>query len=363
MPDTRTKPAWPYPNETKLTAAPNGQWCKKHRGKTYYFGVWADPGSALRKWRQDWPLITSGKNPAQIVTNSCRVGPALSNYVASRMRDRDQGDIEDVSFREIREYCKRLIRILGRTIEVKDLSPADFERVLFDIAGLKPISRRKFIMKTRQAFRWVEKQYSVTVNYGPDFKPPPKKAIRRQINERQDKSLEADIIRAMIQTAYPKMKALVLLGINGGFGNKDVASLPVDAIDLDGAVIDFYRHKTEARRIVPLWPETVAALREIPPVEGTKTFFATKAGKPLVGNGQDHISRMMGDLSEACGVEATFYCFRYTFATIAAEIPDDHARKLIMGHVIDGVSEGYIQRFPRERLLSLTDRVHDWLYS
>jgi hypothetical protein len=30
-----------------LTAHPNGQWCKKIRGKVHFFGVWLDPDAAL----------------------------------------------------------------------------------------------------------------------------------------------------------------------------------------------------------------------------------------------------------------------------------------------------------------------------
>lgn len=29
------------------TAHPSGQWCKKIRGKVHFFGVWADPRTAL----------------------------------------------------------------------------------------------------------------------------------------------------------------------------------------------------------------------------------------------------------------------------------------------------------------------------
>ena len=54
----------------------------------------------------------------------------------------------------------------------------------------------------------------------------------------------------------------ILLGVNCGFGNTDVASLPIDAVDLDGGWIDFPRPKTEIPRRVPLWPETIEAIRE-----------------------------------------------------------------------------------------------------
>ena len=44
-----TKPAKPYP-EFPLYAHASGRWAKKIRGKLHYFGKWADPDGALRKF-------------------------------------------------------------------------------------------------------------------------------------------------------------------------------------------------------------------------------------------------------------------------------------------------------------------------
>jgi len=44
----RHKPAKPSPS-FPLTPHNNGQWCKKIRGKLYFFGVWDDPDAALER--------------------------------------------------------------------------------------------------------------------------------------------------------------------------------------------------------------------------------------------------------------------------------------------------------------------------
>jgi len=72
---------------------------------------------------------------------------------------------------------------------------------------------------------------------------------------------EAGEVRRILEAADPVMQAMVLLGVNCGFGNTDVASHPRSAIDLERGWVEFPRPKTEINRRVPLWPETVDILR------------------------------------------------------------------------------------------------------
>ena len=55
---------------------------------------------------------------------------------------------------------------------------------------------------------------------------------------------------------------MVLLAANCAFGQTDLAKLPTRCVYLDAGYVDFARPKTGVRRRIPLWPETVAAIRE-----------------------------------------------------------------------------------------------------
>lgn len=354
------KPKWPYRHETVLTPASNGQWKKKHKGKAYYFGPWNAPKAALERWRAEWPLIVRGETQKLTQTDRGDLKAALESYLNARRQDHERGELAWDSYREYKDICAGLLRVIGRTRDVAGIGPTDFQRVAIDIERLSPIRRGVWVTKTRTVFGWIERHYGLAIDFGHDFKGPARRVIRKQMNARQDKTLTAEQIHKLMAVANDQAKALILLGINGGYGNSDVAALPAEAVDLDAGIIDYHRHKTQARRVVPLWSETVDAIRKII-VPGQPLLFADAKGRPLVRRGTNDICRIMGELRNASGVKATFYGFRYTFATIAAETGDDHARALVMGHVIDGVAENYVLRFPRERLVKVVDHVHGWL--
>jgi integrase len=359
----KKKPKWPYSKETILTAAPNGQWCKKHKGKVFYFGVWDDPKTALARWRAEWAgIVESQSRPVRQTPTECTLHVAINNYVNARLAQQVQGDIEQATYREINDISRRVLNTIGGQRLLSSIGPNDFDALLKAVGHQSAISRQKFVMQTRALFRWIFDHLGISVSMGANFNAPPRKAIREQLNQRDAKIFEPDQIHRLLSVASPQMKAIMLLGINGGYGNRDVSELPANAVNLKGAVIDHYRAKTGARRIVPLWDETVEAIRAVI-VPGQERLFLDRFGKPIERQGVYGICRMMDELRQATNIACTFYWFRYTFATVASEVPDDHARHLVMGHVIDGVSENYVKAFPRQRLLNLTDHVYKWLYN
>src|SRR5262245_39066989 len=65
--DKPAKPSKLYP-DYPLTAHPVGYWCKKIKGRTHYFGPWADPEGALRAYQaflEGKPIAKPGRAPEQ----------------------------------------------------------------------------------------------------------------------------------------------------------------------------------------------------------------------------------------------------------------------------------------------------------
>ena len=50
---------------------------------------------------------------------------------------------------------------------------------------------------------------------------------------------EAEQIRDMLDATSRSIKAMILLGINCGFGNNDCATLPRDVLDLENGWVNF----------------------------------------------------------------------------------------------------------------------------
>src|SRR5262249_41428276 len=177
-----------------------------------------------------------------------------------------------------------------------------------------------------------------------------------------------------LAAAGPQLKAMILLGINCGFGNTDCGTLPLSALDLEGGVIDYPRPKTGVPRRCPLWPETVAALKEAlakrpqpKNADHTGLVFVTKYGLPwFKETSTNPVSQETAKLLKALHINGReglgFYTLRHTFRTVADEAKDQPAADYIMGHTRDDMASVYRERISDARLKAVTDHVRGWLF-
>ena len=160
---------------------------------------------------------------------------------------------------------------------------------------------------------------------------------------------------------------MILLGLNCGFGCTDCAELKWENIDFDHARIRFARTKTGVNRNLPLWQETIDALRKLP-VRGDFVFL-TKQGHKYVrfvrkegGGGAvkmlnyNIVSKEFSQLLRSCGIQTEkgvgFYTLRRTAATLAARSGDPFAVQRLLGHADFKMASVYVQDVSEQ-----TDRV------
>jgi integrase len=381
------KPAKPYP-EFPLTAHPAGYWCKKIRGKIHYFGPWADPDAALAKYLEQNDDLHAGRTPRPD-PEALTVKALANHFLNAKQALVDAGELAPRTWADYKEVCDLVVSQFGKARLVSDIRPDDFTPLRNKLAKRWGPLRlgTKLIQYTRSLFKYAFDSglIAVPVRFGPGFKRPSQKTIRVHRAERGPKLFTAEEIRAMLQGALVvgkegpesvqatrQLRAMILLGINCGFGNADCANLPLFAVDLGAAMIDFPRPKTGMPRRCPLWPETVAALRdalarrpEPKKAEHAGLVFITKYGLSWAKEeSAGPLTQEMRKLLNKLDIDGhrNFYTLRHTFRTVADEAKDQPAADYIMGHEVPHMSSVYRETISDARLRAVTDHVRAWLF-
>ena len=361
-------------SKSPLRLHATGQWCKKHAGRTYYFGT--DQNAALRRYLAEWPDILAGRAPA--ATPDDEHGPTveylLNHFLAAKRAAVSRGDLSARTWAEYHGTGEAMIKAFGRERPVKAIRPDDFAGLLDSAAKrLGPVSLGNFVQRVRTICRYgfEAELIAVPLRFGPGFAKPSRRAIRIVNADRKPRLLAAAHIRKLIDGARnPQLRAMIFLGINCGFGATDCSELPRSAIQ--GAWLDFRRPKTGMARRCPLWPETVAALRACK--SAGPLVFLTKYGKPWVRFGEsakgkptsrnDSIGQEFRKLAASLKVPIPggFYVLRHTHRTVADAALDPVAAGLIMGHVDASMAAVYRERIDDARLVRVSDSVRKWLY-
>ncbi|MDZ4781934.1 MAG: tyrosine-type recombinase/integrase [Planctomycetia bacterium] len=368
------KPGKPHP-DFPLFAHQTGRWAKKVRGKLHYFGPWRDPDAALAKWLAEKDYLLAGRKPPANL-NGPTVRDLANRFLTFKQNAQVSGELSQRTFEDYHRVCERMLEAFGRDRRLDDVGPDDFEalrtslgKTLGAVALAAEIQRCRVVCKYAYDIGLIERP----VRYGQSFNRPSQKTLRKERNSKGPRMFEADQLRAMIDAARPQLRAMILLGVNAGFGNNDCGTLPVKALDLLGGWVNYPRPKTGVARRCPLWPETVMALNEVmstrkdpKDADDRHLVFITKRRMSWAKPGQDNpICKETVKLLKALGLHRPglgFYALRHTFATIASESRDQIAVDHVMGHSDRSMSAVYRERISDERLRAVTDHVNAWLF-
>ncbi|WP_146409191.1 tyrosine-type recombinase/integrase [Allorhodopirellula heiligendammensis] len=376
-----------------------GQWAKKVRGKTHYFGT--DKDSAAERWYKEKDALYAGETP-----KSRNKGPTiteLANVFNASQRQRHETTGKP-GLRHI-ELCERTIRRLigfvGADCNISSLGPDDYAKIklrLFEpVKRTKPVRGKVFgrqvarrspetvagdVRRIKTFLNWChDSEYIAAPRFGNKFPNETEVAVTKASLKQQSenrKDIAAGDILALINAARVNFKPLIWLAINSGIGNADIAAIEWDdiaTIDDNESWIDLPRLKTGAPRRFILWPETKFAIKEYLAIRNYSgerykhLVFLTSQNLPWVrGKGDkdhvDSIGTVFAKLRDDCGVKgATFYGLRRTFATIGCESLDFAAVKVLMGHVKDkrDMTSRYAQGVGDERIKAVTDHVRQWV--
>jgi hypothetical protein len=353
------KPEKPYP-EYPLFAHASGQWAKKIRGRTHYFGVWSDPQAAVTSYLEQRDYLHAGRTPPP---KSMTLADVLNAFVEGKKRSLEIGDIGQRAMDEYVQICDT-ISTLGKERSFESIGSADLSRLRNMLAKGKrgqlvsPVTHKRLLTWARMVFFHANEELGFNVRYKKSLKPPKIAKIREHRNLIGVRMFEADEIRTLLEDAPQPLRSMIWLGINCAFGPRDIIGLPSNKIDLDGGWHNFPRPKTHITRRCPLWQDTVEALREIAPASGSMFNGRKWTRHDIAYRFRRH--------AEQCEVYApvtkTFYSLRRTFETIAktADVNQSVIDR-IMGHERADMSEVYNQRTYDTMLTKCTDYVRKWL--
>lgn len=377
-----SRPTKPYP-EFPLFAHARGYWAKKIRGRVIYFGRWDDPVGALQKFVDQRDALFAGREPRP-VSDALTVRDLVNRFLTAKQNRVETGELSRKTWVDYHATAGRVVRLFGADRRADDLLPQDFAMLRKEFARTRgPTSLGNEIQRVRAMFKYAYEAglLDKPMRFGPEFAKPSMRAQRLARQAKGPRMFAPAEIRAILGAASVPMRAIVLLGINCGWGNSDIANVPVDAFDLERGVVDFPRPKTAIERRATLWPETIEAIREYlrerpRPAEASDKdiLFITKYGRRWTrmnssGAWVDGVAQEFGKLTRALEINrpgATFYTLRHCFESIAGETRDQPAVDRIMGHEADNMATRYREwrrdRREDERLRVVTDHVRAWLF-
>jgi len=371
-PPTKPRPDFP------LFPHARGYWAKKVRGKLEYFGkIVDDPKgeAAINEWLAERDNLLAG-HARRGTREGLIVRDLCNRFLTAKQTLVDSFELSLRTWQDYHATSERIVKTFGKNRLVADLATDDFEAMRAALGkNWGPVAVGNEINRVRVVFKYGYDSGLIDrpMRYGPGFKRPSKKTLRIARQEKGEKMLEAKQLKQLIDAAANPLKAMILLGLNCGFGNADVGVLPIRALNLKTDWVNFPRPKTGINRRCPLWPETVkelkAAIAERPQPKDKADaglVFITKYGLRWAKDTRDNpVAKEFVKLLKEKKLHRTglgFYLLRHVFETIGGESKDQVAVNAIMGHADASMAGVYRERISDERLKTVTDRVRAWLW-
>ncbi|HEY4311122.1 MAG TPA: tyrosine-type recombinase/integrase [Pirellulales bacterium] len=338
----------------------SGQWVKKIRGKSHYFGKLEDWRSALNTYLDEKDDLLAGREPRsrqEFVT----LGDLTAEFLESKKGSVASGEIQERTYKECEVTCNRIKKILGDGRALSDIQRRDLERLRAKFAeGRGPTALKNELSRARSVFLYANESGLVDkpIVYRKPLRTPSKSIFTRKRAE-DARMFSAEQINSLLNAANPQLKAMLYLGINCAFGPGDCLALPWAAVDLENKRHRFARRKTGNERLCPLWPETIEALQAIQ--VDRKSVFMTKYQRPWTTTAIGHEFRKLLEECKIYRPGNTHYSLRRTFETIAAATGEQVAVDHIMGHLSPSMASVYRQCVFIEPLHRVAFYVRDWL--
>ena len=329
----------------------------------YYFG--SDKQEALQRYiDQAAYLHGSNHNSQKPVNNSMTLKHLSDMFLKYQFAKVKANAITAQHYNDQVSSLNKLMAFLGQRQRIKDISTLDLQNYKRNLEKQYNSSKHRLnlhISNLKTLFHWATKNDILKQIPNIDA------VSRSKIVNKQRRIFTHDEINKLLSVADVKMKAMIWLGLNCGFGCTDCSELQWKHLDLDAGRVIYPRGKTGVPRNLPLWAETIEVLKAVP--KKGKLVFYTSKGNPFVrnvlkidANGNEKycpinsiatkfartIKRAGLDIPKGTG----FYSLRRTAATLAARSGDPFAVQRLLGHANLLMATRYVQDVSKQ-----TDKV------
>lgn len=347
----------------------DGRFEKRIRGQLHYFGRDGDRAAALREYERVKEDLYAGRAPrlAPEQMDEVTLSHIANWFLDEKEAECKAGKITRGWYRDYESAIRRFLafRKDGMAFARRlwhDMRPEDFAayaRHLHGLYGVHAYNRERecVIAMFNGAFEyeWINRP----VRLG--------KFAKRSAGEarasKKSRLLTHQEIKRLLAKAPIQLRAMILLGLNGGYGPVDCAQLRKSHINLEAGRIRFHRPKTHIVRDMPLWPETKAYISAVMRPDDDLIFRTVQANPwndSSIGHRFREVAKLAKvDIPKGVGLNAC----RHTFATYAHEVEGRGAAyKRLMGRrVADGVDETYIDSVMLDKLNEVVSHVRNRL--
>ena len=319
----------------------------------YYFG--SDKKEALQRYLDQAAYLHKRLEKSQKPTNDTMILKQLCDmYLKYQFSKVQANAITARHYNDQISSLNKLMAFLGKGRRIKDISTLDLQNYKRKLQKQYSSGHRLnlHISNLKTSFHWAKKNDILQRTPNIDA------VSRSKIINKQRTVFSHDEINKLLAVADTQMKAMIWLGLNCGFGCTNCAELQWKHLDLANGRVIFPIGKTGVHRNLPLWPETIEALKMVP--KKGKLVFYTAKGNPFVRNvlktdadGQEKystlnsISTKFSRMLKRAGLNIPkgtgFYTLRRTAASMAARSGDPFAVQRLLEHANLLMATRYVQ--------------------
>lgn len=378
-----------------LTPEKDGRFCKRVRGTLYHFGANGDRDLALREWLSVKDALLAGKKVERQTHRESVVSvkTVRDHFLSACTDKKEAGDLRAGTFDDYQIACDEFGTLVGWGRDPSDLGPEDFAKVRAaweKRLGAWALDRHVQAVRTMFNYACKFRIIDTQPHYADAFSKSSERQKRSEsaarVAERGERAFTNQEIRVLLEAAANPLRAMILLGLNGGMYSADIAELRKHHVKREEGewVVDFARNKTEG---VPwkfvLWPETHQALEQLPELyRARKTWtsardpadndriFLTLFGRPWHrdhdGANVDLIAQEFDKVAESLWIREGnkwralkrhglgFGSLRHTHITAVGDHGDERAANRVTGHKSPGIKRLY-DKIPLPRIKAVTD--------